>query len=200
MLCWEIDNIYASISPNSFAGRNAEINFWTEIEPLFNNLPNNVVMFSGDFGAANWSDNLMYDSYDNITLIGSGMGEGAYNGDNFIIVNIGEDKSITYDLICLNENYNCLGELVDYDIAILDKETKKEINIYPNPINGIINFEFAHNNIQKITIYDITGRPIIEKTQIRQKERIDLSTYKDGIYIISIQKDNEIFTTKIIKE
>ncbi|MCD4795523.1 MAG: T9SS type A sorting domain-containing protein [Bacteroidales bacterium] len=73
------------------------------------------------------------------------------------------------------------------------------ISVYPNPTNGIINFEFVNNNIQKLTISDITGKQIIEKTTIEQKEIIDLSSFVSGIYIISIQTDNEIFNTKIVK-
>jgi len=84
----------------------------------------------------------------------------------------------------------------------IDNQQKavKNIFIYPNPTNGIVNIEFVNNNIQKITISDITGKQIIEKTTIQQNEMIDLSSFESGIYIISIQTDNEIFTTKIVKE
>ena len=77
---------------------------------------------------------------------------------------------------------------------------QKGISIYPNPTNGNVNFEFANNNIQKITISDMTGKTIVEKDNIQQNEMIDLSSFENGIYIIKIQTDNEIFTTKIVKE
>ena len=41
---------------------------------------------------------------------------------------------------------------------------------------------------------------MIEKTAIQQNETIDLSSFESGIYIISIQTDKKIFTTKIVKE
>lgn len=86
-------------------------------------------------------------------------------------------------------------------ITDVSKLNKNELfTIYPNPTNGIVNFEFAENNIQKLTVSDITGKQIIEKTERQQKEKIDLSGFDSGIYIIKIQTDNEIFTTKIIKE
>ncbi len=86
LLWWEPDNIYANIKPNSFAGMVSPINFWTDIEPLFHQLPNQVVFCAGDLEAASWSNDFMYDSYDNIRLMGSGMGEGI--GDNFIVINV----------------------------------------------------------------------------------------------------------------
>jgi hypothetical protein len=74
------------------------------------------------------------------------------------------------------------------------------ISIYPNPMKDKLNFEFEHNNIQKIEIFNITGKTLFEKTKIKQKETIDLSKFNDGVYIINIQTDNELVTTKIIKE
>ncbi len=72
--------------------------------------------------------------------------------------------------------------------------------IYPNPTNGIIKLDFAESNIKKITISDINGKTIIEKTTIQQNGIINLSQFVSGIYIISIQTDKEIFITKIVKE
>lgn len=71
--------------------------------------------------------------------------------------------------------------------------------IFPNPTSGKINFKFAYNSIQQIKIIDLTGKTIIEKTEIQQNETIDLSQFKAGIYIINIQTDKEIITRKIIK-
>ncbi len=95
---------------------------------------------------------------------------------------------------------------INLNIKLLDNNSKigedkaTNINVYPNPTNGIINFEFANNNVQQIIISDITGKMIIEKVDIQQNEIIDLSNFESGIYIIKIQTDNEIFTTKIVKE
>ena len=91
-------------------------------------------------------------------------------------------------------------QLLDIATGNIDALQQSNILMYPNPTNGIINFEFANNNIQKLSILDITGKIIIEKTDVGQNEMFDLSTFENGIFIIKIQTDNEIFTTKIIKE
>jgi len=46
------------------------------------------------------------------------------------------------------------------------------INIFPSPTNGKIHFEFGNNQIQKLRIYDITGKIIIDKTTLTRKARI----------------------------
>ena len=86
LLWWKWNNIYSDIIPNSYEGMVTPTNFWTVVEPLFNGLPNNVVLCAGDLGAGDWSSDFMYDSYDNMTFVASGMGKGAE--DNFIVINI----------------------------------------------------------------------------------------------------------------
>lgn len=115
-LLWRtINNKYSGVLPNSYEGKSDTINFWSTVEPLFASIPNNVVMFSGDVGAANWSSDYMYDKYDNITLIASGMGEGI--GDNFVIVNVTAGNPLKYSLIALNcQDIYCLGKLEDYTL------------------------------------------------------------------------------------
>ena len=115
LLWWAPNNIYQNVSLNSLAGRADTINFWNEIEPLFNGLSKPVHMFAGDVGAFNTGSEFMYHKYDNITLIASGMGGNVR--DNFIIIDVHEDASVSYRLIALNaSNDFALGDLLDYEL------------------------------------------------------------------------------------
>ena len=115
VLWWEPDNIYQNVTLNSLAGRADTINFWNEIEPLFNGLPKPVHMFAGDVGAFNTGSEFMYHKYENITLIASGMGGNVR--DNFIIIDVHEDASVSYRLIALNApDISALGDLEDYTL------------------------------------------------------------------------------------
>jgi hypothetical protein len=115
LLWWQADNRYQNVIPNSFFGRADTTNFWTEVEPLFHALTNPVVMFAGDVGADSRSADYMYHSYDHITLIASGMGEGS--DDNLVIVRVHADKTIEYELIALyGDDIHGLGALTDYQL------------------------------------------------------------------------------------
>lgn len=115
LLWWEPDNIYQNVVLNSFAGRADTINFWNEIEPLFNELAKPVHMLAGDVGAFNTGSEFMYHHYDNVTLIASGMGGNVR--DNFIIIDVHEDASVSYRLIALNApDISALGDLEDYTL------------------------------------------------------------------------------------
>ena len=76
----------------------------------------------------------------------------------------------------------------------------QNISIFPNPTNGILKFDLSGNNVQKIKISDITGKTVFEKVNIDQNETIDLSGFANGIYVVILQTENGILSSKIIKE
>lgn len=79
-------------------------------------------------------------------------------------------------------------------------DEKPSFSIYPNPTDGNVTLEFTENNIQKFIICDITGKQVIEKTQLKQNETLNLKDLENGVYIISILTVNQIYTTKVIKK
>lgn len=201
ILWWENDNLYEDITPNSFSGRADTINFWSEIEPIFNVLPNQVVFCSGDFGAAYWSDDFMYDTYSNITFIGSGMGEGV--GDNIVVINIDSTKAITYDLICLNDtNLYCFGELTDYQISldVNEKEwNEKPIYLFPNPANEKVTINMGSIENTSVQIISVNGQVIFKKMNIiSELYSIDISDYPKGFYIVSVTNESNRAILKLI--
>jgi hypothetical protein len=113
LLWWNKTNKYRNVRMNSTEDRADTINFWTDVEPLLSNLKKPVFMFAGDIGAASWSDDFMYDSFDNITFIASGMGEGI--GDNFVFVDVDKTGMVSFELIALNgDDIHALGKIEDY--------------------------------------------------------------------------------------
>ena len=88
-------------------------------------------------------------------------------------------------------------------VNVPEKSDNNNVNIYPNPSNGI--FTITNNstiNIQNstITITDLTGK-IIYNYQTSSNEQmvtIDLSDKKVGLYIMKFSNKNEIHTQKII--
>ncbi len=91
-------------------------------------------------------------------------------------------------------------KVLDVATGIIGTLEHKQISIYPNPTNGNLAVEFDNNSIQKIVISDLSGKSLVVKTNYNANETIDLSNFNKGIYIISIQTENETFTSKIVKE
>ncbi len=190
-LWWQKDNIYSEIKPNSFAGRADTINFWTEVEPFFHRLPNKVFFLAGDMGAAWWSNDFMYDKFDNISFVCSGMGEGI--GDNFVVLNISSQKQVTYDLICLNDTvFNCFGKITDYMISPLPgTDVLQNVVVYPNPTGDFfkLRLDYSYINID-IAIYNTNGQVVLNRRTIIPDEPVNISSLEKGVYIIIISKDS----------
>jgi hypothetical protein len=190
LLWWNNDNIYSVLHPNSFEGRASTINFWTEIEPLFRQLSNKIIFGSGDMGAAYWSDDFMYDSYDNIEFISSGMGEG--EGDNFVIINVDADKNISYDLICLNDSVlNCFGDLEDFQMSSTSTYSIDEnpVRLYPNPVNNHFYIENLRDRVEvyQVVISNIVNQIVFKETINSNRCKIDVQNWKvKGLYFVQI--------------
>jgi len=201
LLWWDEDNYYSEVIPNSFAGRSDTVNFWTTIEPMFSMIPNQVVFCMGDMGAVSWSDDFTYDNYANITFIGSGMGEGP--GDNFVVINVDTDKSINYDLICLNDtNLFCFGELTDYQITLdvaSNEWNKSSVNLYPNPAFDYVTIAFPRDQNTVIKLISINGQLLFEEANINSESfKLNISEYPSGFYVISVTNKSISVNIKLV--
>lgn len=188
----ENDNAFSYISWNSPAGRDDSVNFWTEVEPVFRALSNDVFMFAGDLGAS-WASDVTYDSYDNITLIASGMGGG--DGDNFVVINVHSDKSVTYDLICISDpEEQCLGLLTDYLVVSEVPNSIPsfmqgccDIAIYPNPASDNITIERAiAAEDSEVEIYNAMGVLVLEEKVITRMYSIGVQGLSEGVYFVRV--------------
>lgn len=82
----------------------------------------------------------------------------------------------------------------------INQELNDELLVYPNPTNGLLTIALpATLDKGQLEISDISGRKIVSrKFEGNQKLELDLSGYKNGIYILSLTMGNQIFVEKII--
>jgi subtilisin family serine protease len=100
--------------------------------------------------------------------------------------------------------------LVEYDYSNHTNESlnlNKERNVrssycklYPNPTTGIVNIEYStavSNSVVNITVYDITGRVMHQKSVDIENEGIhteilNLSNFSKGAYYIEVRNNNGV--------
>lgn len=73
--------------------------------------------------------------------------------------------------------------------------TQSKIKIYPNPVTDILYFDTTGTTIEKIIVFDLSGRKIMEQNQVNT---ISVSGLQKGNYILKILSDKGIQTEKII--
>lgn len=74
-------------------------------------------------------------------------------------------------------------------VSVQDIETK-DVTIYPNPTEGIIdlNFNFQNPNTVTVVVYDALGKIVYNNTNTF---RIDLTNFTNGVYTMSVSLDNK---------
>jgi len=79
------------------------------------------------------------------------------------------------------------------------KGTQNNIWIYPTKTNGIIYINFVNNRNTAYNITNINGKIISNGVLENNFNTINISSYNNGIYFISISTNDKIVTKKIIK-
>ncbi|GAB4292682.1 MAG: hypothetical protein Kow0068_17900 [Marinilabiliales bacterium] len=123
------------------------------------------------------------------------------NGDNTLSVLKGgswqSPSAVLGDSLNTSLAINIIGCLVSVD----EFEGGGEVLIYPNPSNGKVFVKFNNINVNyaDINIFDMTGRKIFQKNNIKSNNvDIDLYRYKSGVYYISINVNGIVINKKII--
>ena len=80
------------------------------------------------------------------------------------------------------------------------KQTPIQINIYPNPSNGLINVQADANIPYIVNIYNTQGVNLFRNTINAKQGYIDLSRYGSGIYVVEFLVDGKALRKKVIIE
>ena len=73
-----------------------------------------------------------------------------------------------------------IGLKLDTEVGLNDEKLTLEFTVYPNPSNGIVNF----NKTVSGTIVDEYG---IEVTKVVDSNKVDLTTYNTGVYFLRLE-------------
>ncbi|WP_343680892.1 T9SS type A sorting domain-containing protein [Chryseobacterium arthrosphaerae] len=106
------------------------------------------------------------------------------------------------DINIMTEEFTTSGYILpEYACqALSTKEIKKEqpVSIYPNPVSDFLNISLKGNKEEKVEIYNMEGRKVIDAAVGNGRNQINVSGLQPGSYIITI-KNLEI-SAKFIKK
>ncbi|MBM3404099.1 MAG: T9SS type A sorting domain-containing protein [Bacteroidetes bacterium] len=206
LIWWSPDSIFRNVTINYIGHYPGSTNFWNEIEPILNALPNKVVMYAGDLGCTDFVSPFMYYAYDNITLIASGMGGGVR--DNIIITDVCIDTLI-FDLYALNgDDPDKLGELTDFSLFPpgFQDFAEDDLLIFPNPVRGVVNLqipdELKGDKDLVLSIHDMMGK-FVQKEKVENVHgilRIDIQAQAKGLYHVALSNGRKVYSGKIVFE
>jgi hypothetical protein len=79
-----------------------------------------------------------------------------------------------------------------------DCKEKMKIDIYPNPSDDIINIEFENPDNAFIEIYNVSGTLILSKPLHSEFEKINLSGFSRGVYLVKVKQGRTVIIKKLI--
>jgi hypothetical protein len=86
-----------------------------------------------------------------------------------------------------------------YDVNVgIAENTISDIEIYPNPTDGILRIESKECKINNVEICDLAGRVVFGQPQ-GSPLQINVSHLSAGIYLVKIHTDKGIITRKVVK-
>lgn len=88
-------------------------------------------------------------------------------------------------------NSNVSGVYIEDFTWLKPSQNANEIIIVPNPANDYININLNGINANKLEIYDITGKLLIEQTLVTENPTLNIETLESGVYFIIVWDESK---------
>ncbi len=80
-------------------------------------------------------------------------------------------------------------------------EETNDILVYPNPSQSSITVKMKESkNSRKLEIYNMLGQMIYSSKITEEKTEINVSQYRDGLYVIKLIEGDKLYTGKFVKQ
>lgn len=119
-------------------------------------------------------------------------------------------RGYVFHLNAANDNFTSGVAVANYGASIRclqniatdtkDLQDKNQIKIYPNPAIDQFIIALENSGEAELTIYDLSGIPVLKKQLHSKVNNIDIAVLANGIYTIRIIGSNLETTQKLIKQ
>ncbi|NEN22843.1 T9SS type A sorting domain-containing protein [Cryomorpha ignava] len=90
-----------------------------------------------------------------------------------------------------------IGSSPCFTLGTEDIQQDKGSLIYPNPAYDAIRWD---GSIKALTIYDITGKVVLQNTQVFNIQSLCVGELNSGFYMVVVEKEKTLFSQKLIIE
>jgi hypothetical protein len=155
------------------------INIPTNGSSSYTQACNTILNDNGDLFITGMFDNTI--SFGDITLIGSSGRSNAfmakYHDSTFVHTYVGDTSSLLREISLEG----------------------KGIIVYPNPTKGDVNITTQGEKINSFSLYNVNGQLLLKSEKLKTKmEKLNLSNFSKGVYMIKIITDKNVYSKKVI--
>jgi hypothetical protein len=83
--------------------------------------------------------------------------------------------------------------------SALTENNLNNINLYPNPVQDVLNIAVGKSLNTNVTVTDITGKIVYNMSSTSELIKVDFNNFEKGQYIVNVSNNEQNTTTKIIK-
>ncbi len=134
--------------------------------------------------------NDLIETIDNGVLAIGSNGDLATGGSNVFLIKVGAQDSFPSPLI---------DSLYPVHTSINELEIE-DLEVYPNPTNGIIYFQIQDLNQENYQFQLISSEGKLIRNEELTQSMINISDFSKGLYFLRVWSDKKRFQTRIIKE
>lgn len=115
-----------------------------------------------------------------------------------ISFSLSSSKNDSYGMVtpayfCMDD-FNGVGPEVPNGI----EENLTNIEVYPNPCEGMLHLSLGNTESFEYSIYDLTGQIVVNGRSQGHETVVDMSHFPAGVYFISVIQDGKRFYNKLI--
>ncbi len=85
------------------------------------------------------------------------------------------------------------------EAKLAGNESEDGFSAYPNPVSTDMTI-VSEDNINRMKVFSITGKLLVDRIVDNTQAVLDVSGFESGIYMISIETEEEVMTKKFIKQ
>ncbi|MDG1658699.1 MAG: fasciclin domain-containing protein, partial [Crocinitomicaceae bacterium] len=109
---------------------------------------------------------------------------------------INSSNVTTPDIIVDNGVVHVIDAVLVPAVAGLDQGSIEEFRVYPNPANDNITIDMLGNTFQEVMVHDLNGRLVLQSA-ISNNKSFDITSIKNGTYILTLVGNDQISTQKL---
>ncbi len=147
----------------------------TAADPILNPLSIQQVFFSPDSGE--WRNEAVDLS--------------AYAGQTEVMLKFGYKSALGGSIYIDNISFT-------QDVSIEQQTERNDVVVYPNPAQDYINIKADNMQISNVSLYDMTGRQVLQKEWHQNSNRIDISSLNAGLYQLLIISGQDRIMKKVM--
>lgn len=129
-------------------------------------------------------------------------GNGDRAPEGLVFIPLSESPTNRPLLLAANEASNTISiwQINDTLVSLQELEgaIANKLSIYPNPSSDNVFISIENETIEMVQLYDISGKLVKEMLQPKQVQVINVNELSPNIYILRIQSESGVKTSKII--